>query len=175
GDTLEGSAAGGDPRVAATVAYDDTNVYVVLKIFDKRIVRTKAAGDSEDHATLYLAIPKGRDFVTYQVGLYPGDPGKVAGSVKLKGATVTGAKLVESPADKGIHVEAQIPWSAFGEASRTRVGMHATIAYTDSDAAGSVKAVVATSGARSGRAMPPLLLEAEQGLDSSLIRAKGLS
>jgi hypothetical protein len=174
GETLQGSASGGDPRVAVTIGYDEANLYVVLKIFDKKIVRTKAAGANEDHATLHLAFPSGRDFVSYDVQLYPGDPGKIAGSVRLKGAPLSGAKIVEAPSDKGFHVEAQIPWSSFPEAQRTRVGLRAALSYTDSDAPGSIKAVVATAGARSGKAMPPLLLEAEQGLDSALIRGKGL-
>src|SRR3954468_823389 len=64
GDTLAG-AGGSDPRAAVTIGYDDLNLYVVLKIFDKRIVRSAAAGESEDHATLSLAFPRGRDFNTY--------------------------------------------------------------------------------------------------------------
>ena len=39
GDTLEGKPSGGDPRVAATVAYDENSLYVVLKVFDQKIVR----------------------------------------------------------------------------------------------------------------------------------------
>ena len=60
GDTLAGTG-GGDPRAAVTIGYDDQNLYVVLKIFDKRIVRSAAAGANEDHATLSLAFPRGRD------------------------------------------------------------------------------------------------------------------
>src|SRR6188768_367449 len=47
GETLDGKPSGGDPRVAATIAYDDGSLYVVLKIFDKNIVRTEAAGEKE--------------------------------------------------------------------------------------------------------------------------------
>src|SRR5690242_12512612 len=54
GETLDGKVGGGDPRVAATVAYDENSLYVVLKVFDQKIVRTTGAGASEDHATLYL-------------------------------------------------------------------------------------------------------------------------
>jgi hypothetical protein len=171
GETLDGKPSGGDPRVAATIAYDENSLYVVLKVFDQKIVRTAAAGASEDHATLYLQFPKGQ---SYALDLYPGLPGKVAGAVKLKGQAVSGAKLVEAPTDKGLHVEAQIPWSAFPEAAYTRVGLRASLAYTDADAPGSVKAVIGTSQARSGKAMPPLLLANEQGLEESIIRAKGL-
>src|SRR6188508_895870 len=60
GETLEGKPSGGDPRVAATVAYDENSLYVVLKVFDKKIVRTSAAGSNEDHATLFLNFPKGQ-------------------------------------------------------------------------------------------------------------------
>jgi hypothetical protein len=170
-ETLDGKPSGGDPRVAATLAYDEGSLYVVLKIFDQKIVRTSAAGASEDHATLYLNFPKGQ---TYAVELHPGQPGKVAGAVKIKGASVNGAKIVEAPTDKGLHVEVQIPWTAFAEAARTRVGLRATITYTDADAGGSVKAVIGTSQARSGKQMPPLLLANEQGLEESIIKAKGL-
>lgn len=171
GDTLEGKPSGGDPRVAATVAYDENSLYVVLKVFDQKLVRTSAAGASEDHATLFLNFPKGQ---TYAVELYPGQPGKVAGVVKVKGSPVAQAKIVEAPTAKGLSVEAQIPWSAFPEAARTRVGLRATITYTDADAAGSVKAVIGTSQTRSGSGMPPLLMANEQGLEESIIRAKGL-
>jgi hypothetical protein len=170
GDTLEGK---GGSRVAATVAYDENSLYVVLKAFDKNIARTSGAGDKEDHATLYLYFPKGN---TYALDVYPGQPGKVAGVVKLKGSAVPQSKVVEGPMDKGngLNVEAQIPWSAFPEAARTRVGLRATITYTDADSPGSVKAVVGTSTQRNGKAMPPLLLANEQGLEQDIIRAKGL-
>src|SRR5258705_709709 len=79
GETLEGKPTPGDPRVAATVAYDENSLYVVLQSFDQKIVRTSAAGDKEDHATLFLNFPKGQ---TYAVEIYPGQPGKVGGVVK---------------------------------------------------------------------------------------------
>jgi hypothetical protein len=170
GDTLDGKTGGGDPRVAATLAYDENSLYVVLKVFDDKIVRTAAAGPNEDHATLYLSFPKGQ---TYQVELYPGKPGKVAGEIKLKGSSPNGSKIVEAPTAKGLSVEAQIPWTAFPEAAKMRVGLRATLTYTDSDG-GAPKAVIGTSAAKSGKAMPPLLLANEQGLQEQIIKAKGL-
>jgi len=174
GDTLSGSG-GGDPRAAVTIGYDEASLFVVLKIFDKRIVRSAAAGANEDHATLTLAFPRGRDFNTYEIELYPGNPGKVAGVVKLKGATVTGAKIVEAPSEGGLHVEAQIPWSALPDAAKVRVGLRAAVTYTDADASGSISGIISTATGRSGRALPPLLLEAEEGLESQLLKPKGLS
>jgi hypothetical protein len=176
GETLQGTA-GSDPRAAATIGYDESNLYVVLKITDKRIVRSSAAGSGEDHATLIIAFPKGRDFSTYDVDLFPGNPGKVPGAVKLRGSSVSGAKIVESPNEKGngLEVEALIPWSTFPEAARVRVGLHAAVTYTDADAPGSITAVIGTSAARSGRALPPLLMDAEDGLESSLLRPNGVS
>ncbi|MEO7032337.1 MAG: sugar-binding protein [Polyangiaceae bacterium] len=172
GDTLSGSAAG--LRAAVTVGYDDTSLYVVLKITDKHIVRTAAAGPNEDHAALLLAFPHGRDFNTYELELYPGSPGKVAGVVKLKGATVSGAKIVEAPREGGLNVEAQIPWSAFPDAAKVRVGLRAAVTYTNADG-GSVSGIISTAPGRSGRALPPFLLEAEDGLETQLLRPKGLS
>jgi len=174
GDTLAGTG-GGDPRAAVTIGYDDQNLYVVLKIFDKRIVRSAAAGANEDHATLSLAFPRGRDFNTYELELYPGNPGKVAGVIKLKGAALGGAKIVEAPSEGGLHVEAQIPWSAFPDAAKVRVGLRASVTYTDADSSGSISGVISTASGRSGRALPPLLLEAEEGLESQLLKPKGLS
>ena len=173
GDTLSGTG-GGDPRAAVTIGYDDQSLYVVLKIFDKRIVRTAAAGANEDHATLNLAFPRGRDFNTYELDLYPGNPGKVAGVVKLRGATVSGAKIVEAPSEGGLHVEAQIPWAAFPDAAKVRVGLRASVTYTDVDASGSTSGVISSASGRSGKALPPLLLEAEEGLESQLLKPKNL-
>ena len=174
GDILSGSG-GSDPRAAVTIGYDELNLYVVLKIFDKRIVRSAAAGANEDHATLSLAFPHGREFDTYEVDLYPGNPGKVAGVVKFKGSALGNAKIVEAPSDGGLHVEAQIPWSVFPDAAKVRVGLRAAVSYTDVDAAGSSSGVISTASGRSGKALPPLLLEAEEGLESQLLKPKGLS
>ena len=174
GDTLSGTG-GSDPRAAVTIGYDDTNLFVVLKIFDKRIVRTAAAGANEDHATLSLAFPRGREFNTYELELYPGNPGKVAGVVKLKGSALTSAKIVEAPSAGGLHVEAQIPWSAFADAAKVRVGLRAAVTYTDADGSGSISGVISTASGRSGKALPPLLLEAEEGLEYQLLKPKGLT
>lgn len=173
GDTLSGTG-GGDPRAATTIGYDDANLYVVLKIWDKKIVRTAAAGAGEDHATLTLAFPRGRDFETYELELYPGNPGKVAGAVKLRGSVVSGAKIVEAPSPGGLYVEAQIPWSAFADANKTRVGLRASVTYTDADAPGSISGVISTAPGRSGKALPPFMLEAENGLERNLLRAKNI-
>jgi hypothetical protein len=173
GQTLQGSA-GGDPKAKAVVGYDDKNLYVVVAVTDAKLARTAAAGNAEDHATLHLAFPKGRDYVTYDVGLFPGNPGKTPSAVKVKGAAAAGAKLVEAPTDKGYEIEAQIPWSAFPEAARTRVGLRATISLTDADAPGTIKAVIASSSSTAGRAMPPLLLATEAGLDAALLRPQNL-
>jgi hypothetical protein len=172
GETLQGSASGGDPKAGVVLGYDDAALYCVLRVSDNKLFRTSAAGANEDHATLLLAFPRGQ---TYELLLYPGQPGKSAGLVKLRGAAAPGAKLVEAPSDKGYDLEASIPWSAFPEAARQRVGLRAAVRLTDADAGGSVKAVIATSGASSGRALPPFLTSAEAGLEEYLTKEKGLS
>jgi hypothetical protein len=172
-ETLSGSASG--THAAVTIGYDEANLYVVLKISDKQIVRTAAAAEGEDHATLLLAFPEGREFVTYAVELFPGKPGKLAGTVLFKGAVVRGAKIVEAPASGGLHVEAQIPWSAFPEAAKVRVGLRAAVTYTDASSPGSVSAILGTSPGKSGRALPAFLLEAEEGLESQLRKPNGIA
>jgi hypothetical protein len=171
-DTVQGKVSAGDPSAWVVIGYDETTLYVVLKVRDGRIARTSGAGSNEDHATLYLSFPRG---ATHEIDLYPGAPGKSGGLVKKGGSPVSGAKLVEAPIDKGYTIEAAIPWSAFPEAARTRVGLRAAVRLTDADTPGTVKAVIATSGATSGRALPSLMFSAEKGLDLALVRDKGLS
>jgi len=171
GETLQGSASGGEPKAGVVLGYDDTTLYCVLRVTDKKLVRTAGGGGSDDHATLFLSFPKGQ---TYEIGLFPGDPGKSPGLVKVKGSALASAKLVEAPTEKGYDIEAAIPWSAFPEAARQRVGLRAAVRLTDADSPGSVKAVLGTSGATAGRALPPLLLSSEAGLDEYLTKEKSL-
>src|SRR4051794_15765053 len=105
GETLQGSVSGGAPKAGVVLGYDDSALYCVLRVSDKKLFRTSAAGANEDHATLFLAFPKGQ---TYELGLYPGDPGKSPGLVKLRANAVSGAKLVEAPTEKGYDIEASI-------------------------------------------------------------------
>ncbi len=170
-ETLEGSAT----QARAVVGYDDANVYLALRVADSRIARTAAAKSNEDHATLSLAFPRGRgEYTTHQVEVFPGQPGKLPAAVKLAGKAVSGAKAVENPSGKELLLEAQIPWSAFPEAARTRVGLRASVSYANADTPGAVRSVVSTASGKSGRGLGPLLLEAEQGL-ADLLRDKGLN
>jgi hypothetical protein len=173
-ETLRGSA-GDDPHVAARVGYDENSVYVALKIRDNRLVRSAKASKDEDHASLYLAFPsrEGR-FTLHEIEIYPGDPGKIAGVVKSGGAPVPSAAVVEAPSKGGLDVEAKIPWSQFPEAARVRVGLRGAVAYADADQLGKLHAVVATTGSLAAAALPPLRLEAEQALHSSLLAPKRL-
>ncbi|MCC6214184.1 MAG: hypothetical protein IT376_04910 [Polyangiaceae bacterium] len=175
GEVLSGAPREGDPRAAAYVGYDERAVYVGAKIVDARLTRTAAAGEADDRITLHLAFPKvSGGYQGYSVDIFPGDPGKLAGVVKLGGAPIAGAKVVEAPEKGGYTVEAEIPWAAFREAATTRVGLRAALRYTDVDAGG-VTAVVATASGKAVAELPPLLLEAEAGLDATLLRDKGLA
>lgn len=170
GVTVKGSGT----RGSGMVGYDDQNLYVALKVSDAQISRTGAYGNKEDHATLYLAFPKtGGGYVTHELELYPGQPGKSAAAVRRGDQAVRGAKIVEAPGEGGYTLEASIPWAALPEAARIRVGLRGALRYTDADG-GAVKSIVATSGATAGGALPPLPLEAEQGLDAALLRPKHL-
>jgi hypothetical protein len=172
-DFNQSLSGAGKTKVAGMVAYDEERLYVALKVSDKALDRTAGYGPKEDHAALYLAFPEGRGFVTHEVLLYPGQPGKSAAAVRRKGSAVPGAKIVEAPVEGGFTLEASIPWAAFPQAARTRVGLRAALRYTDADG-GEVSAVVATSSATSGAALPAMPLEAEQGLNIALVRDKNL-
>ncbi|HEX7672465.1 MAG TPA: hypothetical protein VF395_22885, partial [Polyangiaceae bacterium] len=121
-----------------------------------------------------IAFPQqDRGFHSYSVRLYAGVIGKSAGAVKLGGAAVKGARIVEAPSEGGYTIEASIPWGTFAEAARLRGGLRGALRYADSDS-NSVKTIIGTSGG-SGSSLPPLLLEAEQGLYRNLVRGKGIS
>ncbi len=171
----EGNGSGGDPEVTAQLGYDDKSLYVALRITDDKIVRSARAGAGEDHALLVLAFPdRAGRYVSHEVAIYPGDPGKTAGVIKYKGAPLGAAKVVEAPNKRGLDVEAQIPWSTFPEAARVRVGLRGALVYADADQLGSTKKTVATSATRTAAGLPALRLENEQALVASLLEKQGL-
>ena len=173
GQTLSGSA-GGD-HAAAQIGYDDSNLYVAFRIADKKLVRTSSYGTGEDYCSLFIAFPSGKGgFSSHEIRLFQGDPGKVAGAVRDTSGAISGAQLVEAPAKNGYAFEAKIPWSAFPEAAKTRVGLRGAFRFNDVDGPGATHAVFATSAATSGGSLPPLQLEAEQGLEANLIHGKNL-
>ncbi len=165
----------GSLTASGMVAYTDTYLYVAVKAKDPKIVRTGGAGNAEDHATLQLGFPNAAgQYTVHRIDLYPGDPGKLPGVVKVGGRVVKEAKIVEAPEEGGLVIEAQLPWSLFPQAKTTRVGLKGTLSYKDSRARGSIANVVATS-AKSGSGMPYLPLESEQALRGALLKGKGLS
>jgi hypothetical protein len=167
---------GGAAFAQGAIAYDDSNLYVAMRLEDDKIVRTAAAGPNEDHATLSIAFPlKNRSYRSYQVDLFPGNPGKLPGVVKIGDSRVSGAELVEAPDGDGLTFEAKVPWSAFPESGRIRVGLRAALRYADYTAPGRLGVVVATSAAREGNAMPALLTESEYPLIAGMLREKGIS
>jgi Ca2+-transporting ATPase len=175
--TVSGSPSA-DLGMRGTIAYDETNLYVAAEFKDDRLVRTAACGESEDHASLLLAFPRGGGaYALHEVNLFPGDPGKAAGCVRMKGGgSIAGAKIVEAP--KGVpgaySFEALIPWSAFAEAARTRVGMRAALRYYDGDGR-AIKTILGTSTDVPPADLPRLSIEAEQSLEDGLLKEKGIS
>jgi len=168
--TLKGSL-----KASGLVGYDDKDLYVAIKAADEKIVRTAGAGDSEDHATFSLAFPNtSGHYTSFDVKLYPGDPGKLPGVVKINGRVSKASKLVEAPEEGGLVIEAKIPWSEFSQAAIARVGLKATLKYSDARSPGSLKNVVATSAKTAG-SMPYMPLEGEQALRGALLKAKRLS
>lgn len=163
----------GGTSAKGLVAYDDQKLYVVMQIADDYIKRTSSYGSNEDVARLLIGFPSKSGVKVHKVELFPGDPGKVPGAVRVDGTIVKGAKLVEAPKEGGGYTfEAVFPWSVFSEASNTRVGLTAALQYADYDAQGSKGT---TSTASGDGPLPPLTLEAEYSLSQSLLRRDRLS
>ena len=170
GKTISGSP-GRETAMRGTIAYDETNVYIAAEFNDEKLVRTAKCGDAEDHASLLLAFPSHGSYTQHEVDLFPGDPGKAAGCVKMKGAPVTGAKIIEAP--RGVpgqySFEAVIPWKTFPEAERVRVGLRAALRYYDGDGR-SIKAIVSTSTEVPPADLPRFAIDAEQSLEDGLLK-----
>ena len=165
-ERLAGNPKGDDPRALGVMGYDDDALYVAMRVKDAKFVSNK------DYAELRLAFPlSGGGHKSYTVKLTPGNPGKTAGTVSIGGRKVTGATLVEAPAEGGFTLEAKIPWRTFAQASTTRTGLRGALVYRDSD--GGAAVVVGTSK-RQGGQMPPLTIESEYALNQALVLAKGL-
>ena len=153
-----------DLDARGVIAYDAGNVLVGADVVDDHL----KAGT--DRVVLAIGFPGGS---AYEVEIYPGEPGKSAGSVKMDGRPVAGAKVVEAPRDGGYTLEASIPWTAFAAARSVRVGLRGALFVHDGDD-GPVDAVVGTAASSAYASLPALSTEAEQALADGLLRDKGL-
>ena len=164
-ETVQGKVGKPDLDAQVLVAYDDARVYVAADVTDDRL---RAGGDRIE---LALGFPGG---TVHEVSLYPGEPGKTAGSVKMSGKAVQGAKLVEAPRSGGYTLEASIPWSAFAQAATVRVGLRAAAFAHDADASSSVEGVAGTASSPAYASLPSLSTEPEQALSENFIKPRGL-
>ena len=158
------------------VQYDDNKLYLAADVDDPAFERTGKFSEKEDHVAFSLAFPTPGGFVAYEVGLFAGKPGESAGAVRWlsgpkKGRDVSGAKIVEAPKDGGYTFEAVVPWSAFPEAAKTRLGLRGAVRLVDSTG------TVATGkgSAADVKSLPQLLTEPEVGLVEGFLQQKGLS
>jgi hypothetical protein len=163
---VRGAAPKSDLSATGFLAYDQTRIFVGADVTDDAL----RAGS--DRVTLVLGFPGG---ATYEVELYPGEPGKTAARAMLRGAPIAGAKVIEAPREGGWSLEASVPWSTFAEAATTRVGLRGGLFVYDADHGAAIESVVGTSPSTSYAALAPLATEPEQGLAEGLLRDKGLS
>lgn len=164
GQAARGKPAKPDLEARGAVAYDAASIYVAVDVTDDKL-RSGA-----DHALLILAFPGG---ATHEIALYPGDPGKTAGSAKVAGKAVSGARVVEAPRAGGYTLEASIPWATFAEAKTVRVGLRGALFVHDADD-GAVDAVVGTWASAAHGSLPAMATEPEQALADGLLREKNL-
>ena len=170
-------------KMEIALQYDDAKIYVGAEITDRKLVRTEDLTDQEDHASLVVAFPTpAGQLVTYEIGLFAGKPGDSVGAVRFvggahKGQDVPGAKIIEAPSSSGYTFEATIPWSAFAEASTTRIGLRGVARYYGADAPGSLVSIVATGPGdfTTPQSLPPLPTDSEQAMIEQLLLPKGLA
>ncbi len=164
-EAVQGKIGKPDLQADGLVAYDETRVYVAADVTDDK-VRAGA-----DHVSLAIGFPGG---AVHEIALYPGEPGKSAGSVKIGGKAVQGAKIVEAPRDGGYTLEASVPWAAFPEAATVRVGLRAALFARDADASASIEGVAGTAKSSAYASLPSLATEPEQSLSESFIKPRGI-
>lgn len=164
-ETLQSKVGKPDLEAQVLIAYDESRVYVAADVTDDKL----RAG--ADRVELALGFPGG---TAHQVSLYPGEPGKTAGSVKMSGKPVQGAKIVEAPRSGGYTIEASVPWSAFPQAATVRVGLRAAAFVHDADASSSIEDVAGTASSSAYASLPSLSTEPEQSLSESFIKPRGL-
>lgn len=173
----QGSPSDKDFSARVSLAYDDTALYVAGDVFDDKMVRTSSYSAKEDHFVLSIAFPgDGGAFAVTDIELFPGDPGNVAGAVRVKGGSAAGAQLVEAPnaSKTGYTFEAKIPWAALPAAARFRVGLRGVVRGFDSDGK-DVKNIVATSSETVAAKMPRLPIDAEEAIETTFAKEKGLT
>ena len=169
------SKRGTPTKSSVLIGYDEKYIYLGAKIEDKNVVRTKSGSQGEDQLVLELRVPQasGRD-VSYRIQIFPGDPGKLPGLVRVNGKTSPDSSAIEAPTSDGFTLEARIPWSALPATSKIRVGMRGKVSYHDASSVGRVQSISSTSNA-SGAAMPPLTTAPETGLIQTLLEPQRLS
>jgi hypothetical protein len=166
-NTSKGKAGKPDLEAKGAIAYDGSNVFVAVDVTDD-VLR----GGDGDHVALVLGFPGG---AVHEVLLYPGEPGKSAGSAKSKdGKAIQGAKVIEAPHAGGWTLEASIPWTAFPPAATVRVGLRGGLQVRDADAGSTVESVVGSVVSLGYDALPPISIESEQALAEGLIKEKSI-
>ncbi|WP_438038098.1 sugar-binding protein [Sorangium sp. So ce128] len=162
---VKGKPSKADLAAQVAIAYDDARIYVAADVTDD------ALRGGADHVKVVLGFPGGK---VQEVALYPGQPGKTAGSVKVPGGkAVAGARVIEAPRSGGYTLEASVPWTAFPEAATTRVGLRAGLFVHDDDGGG-VDAVVGSAASEAYGSLSPLATEPELALTDGLLRSKGI-
>ncbi len=172
---VTGSPGDKDFSARVALAYDSDALYFAGDVVDDKLVRTSAYGATEDRFTFTLVFPGDGGAVSVaEIELFPGDPGNVAGAARVKGGGA--GQLVEAPnaSRSGYTFEAKLPWSALPLSSRTRVGLRGVVRGQDSDGAG-VESVLATSGETSPARMPRVPIDAEEAIETTFAKDKGLT
>jgi hypothetical protein len=164
GVAVKGKPQKPDLEAKAGIAYDATTVFLAADVTDDTFK------PGLDHLVFVIGFPGG---TTYEVEIFPGDPGKTPGSAKLGGKAISGAKVVEAPRAGGYSLEATLPWSTFAMASSVRVGLRAGMFVHDADGA-SVDLIAGSASSTAYASLPQLATESEQALADGLIKEKGL-
>ncbi|MFI5299847.1 MAG: hypothetical protein ACHREM_17300, partial [Polyangiales bacterium] len=164
-------------NVSAAISADDAGLTVAVDV-DKKggIVQGRDGAADVDCARLVLGIPEvgvargPSSLTTFDIAMYPGTPGKLAGVVQRSGAEVEGAQIVEWPKKEGGYtMEALIPWKSFGASKRVRVGLRAGLRVSVAQAGQAAK--VFYSGPADASApgkLDFLQTEVEQSLSETL-------
>ncbi len=172
--------SGDDPtELSVGLQYDDERLYLAAEIDTSTIVRSAGHPLTDDHLSVTMAFPTqathAGSLQSYEIALWPRGPAgrgvvRWASPHTPPRAPVEGASLAERSQKGVISLEATIPWSAFREADRVRVGLRANVRWHHGDS----YVGLGTGDAGHPEELEDLLTSPEQAWFDDLLMAQGL-
>ncbi len=130
---------GSDAKLNFRCAYDGRNLYLMLRVFDQRLLRTKkASAGKEDHIRLQIGVGRAKAIVAT---VFPG-----SARIRHKISAPRYVQIEDSLQDRGFSVEVAIPLRKIPNWSASVPYLNAKVVFHDADPGKRAKKVVGLKG-----------------------------